>query len=174
MPYLRDSVPVRAAFTAIKAYLERTFSSLDGWSQTVDANLAALNRIMEINGVIITWVWDDDTDTTVEPLAGTMRGDNNVMSAIAQFSMSNTDSFGRVLDGTQLNAVGVGDFVTVGDREKNAYFQYQMTADVVDNGTWFQMDVAPVTGSSGNPVNGDLMEVQWFPNLSQPVGPAGF
>ena len=174
MPYLRDSVPVRAAFTAIKAYLERTFSSLDGWSQTVDAQIANLIRVAELNGVVISWLWDDDLDTTVDPGAGNMRANNNVMSAMTQFSMSGIDVFGRDLDGSRLEFIGTGDFVEVADKEKSADFLYVMDSDIVNNGSWFQMNVTPIDGGSANPTQGDIMEVKWLPNLSDPVGPAGF
>lgn len=174
MTYTREQVPSEGGVRQLQAYLERTLSSLDAWTARVEQTLTELIRILQLNGITISWEFDADTDTTVDPGTGLMRGNTNLMDTWTQVSMSNTDIVGREMDGSTIDQVGAGDQVRISDLAKDAVFYYSMDAPIVDNDTWFQMDLTPIDGNSANPTGGDIMEITWFPQLSDPSIPAGF
>lgn len=174
MTYQRDTVPNKGTLRDLQAYLERTFSELDAWTLRIEQTITELIRILQLSGITISWEFNDDLDTTVDPGVRNMRGNTNLMDTWTQVSMSNTDIVGREMDGSQLHNVTTGDPVRISDLAKDAVFYYTMDAPIVDNGTWFQMDLTPIEGNSANPVTGDIMEIVWFPQLSDPAIPAGF
>ncbi len=174
MTYQRDTVPNKGTLRDLQAYLERTFQNLDAWTLRVEELLTSLIRIWELNGVTISWAFDADLDTTVDPGVSNMRGNTNLMDTWTQVSMSNFDVVGRELDGSQIQLVDAGNNIRISDLEKGAVFYYTMDSDIVDNDTWFQMNVTPIDGASANPTDGDVMEIVWYPELSDPAIPAGF
>lgn len=142
--------------------------------ETLQVAINELNRVVgtlramrQLNGVTIQWEWSDLTDTTVDPGASMMRGNQINVNVITQFAVSNTDLFGRLLDGSELSSIQAGDFWVVADTSGTVWFYYTLDTLItpMDGGTWFQLDVTAVAGQSGNPGAGSFMENKWLPDI---------
>lgn len=167
MALVRDPVPTGGTLAQLRAWLARVLGQLDDWHDTADQQLSALVELTKVQGVIVNWEWDNVTDTTVEPPISTMRGNNNNLSGCTQFSLSGTEIFGRVIDGTRFGLIEPGEQVYITDSTKSASYLFTIDNPVViqDGGDWYQLNVTPNKGNSANPTDGDAMDVRWLPDL---------
>lgn len=125
---------------------------------------AQLVQYVILQGLTVNLQWDDNTDTLINPANGAMKGNNNNLSGVTEFSASNEDFYGRALDDdARWVTLKNGDFLAVSDREKLSFYVYTLTADPIDAGAATRIPVTGVQGQSVNPGAGDLMEVKWQP-----------
>lgn len=169
MPFVRDPVPTGGTLVQLRAWLARVFGQLDDWQTLADAQLQTLVFIARAQGITISWLWEAGTDTSIEPAASHVRGNQNNMNIVTQYALSRIELFGRELGGEGIERMRAGDQLLVTNQNKAASFLYTLDAAPVGQtpppATWFQVDVTPVSGSSVNPTANDQMDFKWLPPL---------
>ena len=163
-----EGPPTGHSGASLTSWLSRLQANLDSFARAISATVDTLRAMRQLAGVTIQWQWSDVTDTTVDPGASMMRGNNINVNVITQISVSNTDLFGRLLDGSELGSIRIGDFWVVADTSGPVWFYYTLDSAIVpmDGGAWFQLNVTPVAGQSGNPGAGNFMENKWLPDIA--------
>ena len=166
--FTRENPPTGMSGASLTAWLSRLTDNVESFAKAISETVDTLRAMRQLNGITIQWQWSDVTDTTVDPGASMMRANNINVNVATQISVSNTDLFGRLLDGSELDSIRVGDFWVVADTSGTVWFYYTLDTAILpmDGGTWFQLNLTPVAGQSGNPGAGSFMENKWLPDIS--------
>lgn len=166
MPWQRESMPTAATFQGLKGYLSRSHENLDGTLANIERTLDLLLTIASVNGVLVNWAWIDGQDTSVDPGAGNIRGNNVQLSTVTQFALSRLDLYGRSVFNARFEVLDAGDVILVGDILRGAWHTFTLDGAAVLFETFGQLNLTPTgIGNTANPQSGDIMEVKWLPVL---------
>ena len=165
--FRREAPPTQQRGASLTSWLARLVSNIEAFAKNISATVDTLRQMRQLTGVTINWQWSDLTDTTVDPGAGMMRGNQINLNVVTQLAVSNTDLFGRLVDGSELKGVLAGDFFVVAELTRLTWFYYTLDTAItpMDGGAWFQLNLTGVAGASGNPADMDFMENQWLPRI---------
>lgn len=125
-----------------------------------------LMRIARLNGVVLFYDWDNNTDTSLEPAAGTVKGNNAQISSVTEFAYSTTDAYDREIIGETV--LEPGDLITVSAADLSSASVFTVDALPALQGsppTWARMSVTLVQSGGGwNPAGGDYLRISWRPD----------
>lgn len=147
------------------ALSKRAWSSAD--AQWLDVqSLQFAPREGGAEDVSLPYTFDTATDTTVDPGIGDVRLNDGSMSLVSQLAISTTDA-NAVDQSTLLAGLVEGQRIAVIQTTQRFWIGI-IAAPVVDNTTWFQIDVVTVEGGTTPQNNADVaFTVQLSDSLPQ-------
>ena len=162
MPFLRDNVPQSNNVTVLRAYLDRTLSSLDGWAANIDDAVNQLFRLQATSGTEIRYLWDDTIVIATPVGAGEIKADDADLTMATQFALSRFDDFGRLIFPASARLTFEG-FFEINDLTRDRVFEYSFQSFVFRD-TDLVVDVTFVSDTAGAPPQaGDLTQAQIWP-----------
>ena len=159
----RDTTP-RQGGRAFLGFIERSFQSLDLWTQEMSDRILFLERRAAINGIQIRYLWNDDINITIEAPPGTIKGNDAIPANITQFALSRIDEFGReaIIPDLFENPVQDGYF-QVADYTRNTLYIYDIAGPVTGRTTDIVLDVTVISAVGAPPQQDDLTEAFYWP-----------
>jgi len=167
MAWLRQTIGPGSNLQGLKAHLERDFEGLEGIIARYETAFQVLFDIVELNGLVLLYQWEDTIDTTTAPPTGYLKGNSAQLQSITELAISYTDGYGRDVRIPNANLLNIGDLITLAASDLGGAYVYAVTADPIEESTFFRLPVAAVDGNRTNNTQDEFMRVSWRPSNIQ-------
>lgn len=161
MPIQRELPPATSDPLAVVAWVDRNLRYIQDYALRTDSQLLILAELLADAGIGGFWLWQDGA-AVGDPGVSHIQGNAGPIQNITTFSISAFDQVTPDDNTFWLSRIVVGDVVMLQRPESGVFHVYDVTANIIDQGDWFELAVDAIDGQNTNPQQDDTMVFRWF------------